>query len=280
MRATFPMRMLHRKGAGRKGLTLLELAATMVVASIVGGSAYYFLSAALNLFAQNYSLNLTNLKFRTAIDQVRTEIHRSTGAPVLVNASGTPVGGNGPAAGIRFERSAGGPYTLDAPAQASTKSILVQRKLPLPQPGQVIAIVNPVVRAPILSVEENPDGNTQLVRLHFAANFGTYANPSISTGVVAGKGIPLSLVANSYLIAQKTGREIQLRFYENGLSSTPKNLVELNAAESVNETPFQLVSTGGRTVASLDASVRVTDYMNRQRPFSNYLRVSTTFHNK
>jgi hypothetical protein len=33
-------------------------------------------------------------------------------------------------------------------------------------------------------------------------------------------------------------------------------------------------------VASLDASVRVTDYMNRQRPFSNYLRVSTTFHNK
>jgi len=255
-------------------MTLAEALVTMGIVVVVGLVAYAILNAGLILFAKSFSINQSHRVAREAMDRVRLEFYRSAGSGRLTDATGNLVAGDGPAAGLRFDRLVGGPYVLNANANANSSSLVIQRRLPLPAAGQTLLCGNPVVRAPIESIQPNGGSNAQTLNLQFAAQLGSFAQPAVSGGgILITRNTPVSVAETAYVLAQPAGGKVELRYFPSGLSGPSSLLAELDGAQAANATPFSAGVQPGNFAFAL--AVAVPDYSRRIQAFNRSLLIRT-----
>jgi hypothetical protein len=103
------------------GVTVIELMMYTVLAVVLSAVIYQSLRASSLLTTKNASLNRSHDSLRSAMDRMGNNIRTSRNLPSLLGASGDVVV-SGPAAGIRYDRMAGEPYTLDPVTTAGSIS--------------------------------------------------------------------------------------------------------------------------------------------------------------
>jgi hypothetical protein len=103
--------------------TLVELMVVTALTMIVGGIAYVILNTGMILFAKNTSTNVAHQQARMAMMQMERELHLAVSPAELVDEDGTPVGNDGPAAGMSFHVFAAGPFEVTARADSGQNKV-------------------------------------------------------------------------------------------------------------------------------------------------------------
>lgn len=109
--------------SAKRAYKLVELVFTVAIVSVLGLVLYSLLLTDTVLGAKNTAVNTAHQQARTAMLQMLQDLHGAVSLPYLVDQSGIPVSGAGPAAGIAFQqwgRDANGkevgPYQIIADA--------------------------------------------------------------------------------------------------------------------------------------------------------------------
>jgi len=148
---------------GRCGFALIELLISTTIIAITGGIIYNILYTGMTLFAKNTAINMAHQEARVAVLQMEQDLHGAVSIPQLTDATGTPIAGNGPAAGISFQLFAAGPFQITPSATATPSgglgylpspntSITVRVNGYTPSPNQRLIIPTHQIEADIASV--------------------------------------------------------------------------------------------------------------------------------
>lgn len=169
-----------------RGFTFVELLISSVVAGIALMGAYTFLNSALSLYAKNFSLNRSHYTGRVSLEKLTTKLYAAGAAPILVDAKGADVAGDGPAAGIRYCAPAtNGSYTIKNAVSSTDTTATIQTGtgLPRPRPSDILLIdagavvqTGTVVQVEISSVTQGPDASTLSATLRDAPGAAIPAN--------------------------------------------------------------------------------------------------------
>lgn len=134
------MRLASR--AHHRAFTLVELLVVTGLAVMIGGIAYTILNAGLILFTENTAMNVAHQQARMAMLQMQDEMHQAVSPTRLVDENGSPVSGDGPAAGISFMVFADGPFEVTADAADKQNKVTMDLKGYQAKAGQRLVIAN------------------------------------------------------------------------------------------------------------------------------------------
>ena len=101
--------------------TLVEILMSTAIMAIVGGILFTTLWHGTILFARNTAINIAHQQARVAVMKMEKDLHSCVSVPQLIAINRTPVGGNGPAAGIAFQHFAQGPFQVNPGFYANTQ---------------------------------------------------------------------------------------------------------------------------------------------------------------
>ncbi len=101
---------LHSRSS--RGITLVEMMVTTALIGVLGLVVFSLLNIGMVLGAKNTAVNTAHQQARTAMLQMAQDFHSAVSLPFLVDTSGNPVAGAGPAAGISFQEWTMGPYRI------------------------------------------------------------------------------------------------------------------------------------------------------------------------
>jgi type II secretory pathway pseudopilin PulG len=107
----------------RSAFTLVEIMVAGAILAIVGGMAFVILNTGMTLYAKNTSVNVAHQEARMAMILMERELHSAVSPVQLVDEDGSPVSGNGPAAGISFQVFSAGPFKVVSKANAGQNQI-------------------------------------------------------------------------------------------------------------------------------------------------------------
>jgi hypothetical protein len=144
------MRRIDRTGCGAGSLTELLLGlgiSAVAVALLLAG-----LGRVLDLYARDMGSLVAQEEGRSAITRFETEIRNSASAPLLIDAAGNPIAGEGPAPGLRFARLVGGPFPVHNNAGENSTNIRLRTGSFVPRVGDVLEVPTHGVRRVIDSV--------------------------------------------------------------------------------------------------------------------------------
>jgi type II secretory pathway pseudopilin PulG len=153
-----------------RGYKLVELVFTVAIVSVLGLVLYSLLVTDTVLGAKNTAVNTAHQQARTAMLQMMQDLHGAVSLPYLIDASGNPVSGAGPAAGIAFQQwgrdSNGkevGPYQLkkDANTGDNFVKVIIPATDLQPTVGQRLIIPMFQIEGDITAVS-GPNGDTKL----------------------------------------------------------------------------------------------------------------------
>lgn len=171
-----PYSSLRLRARERGAFTFIEILISSGVVAIAGAGVYLSLTAALNLFAKNTSVNVAHEQLLSAVARITTDVRASVATPTLLTASGAipPVlsahTGTGPAAGVVVQPMWRKPFyimphTATAPEPWSTSPPTGGRTTvldtggataPRPSPGQrIIFCENHLIEDNITAVAAN-----------------------------------------------------------------------------------------------------------------------------
>jgi type II secretory pathway pseudopilin PulG len=114
---------MRTNSRARSAFTLVEIMVAGAIMAVVGGMAFIVLNTGMVLFAKNTSVNVAHQEARMAMLQMERELHSAVSPVQLVDEDGSPVNGNGPAAGISFQVFADGPFQVVDKANAGQREI-------------------------------------------------------------------------------------------------------------------------------------------------------------
>lgn len=106
-----------------RGYTLIELGVASTVFSTVGLALCSLFNVSLVLGAKNVAMNTAHQQARTAMIQMLQDLHSAISLPYLVDTSGNPIAGIGPAAGIAFQEFSSGPHKINADVTTSQNQV-------------------------------------------------------------------------------------------------------------------------------------------------------------
>lgn len=109
----------------RSAFTLVEIMVAGAILTIVGGMAFVVLNTGMVLFAKNTSVNVAHQEARMAMIQMERELHSAVSPVQLVDENGSPVIGNGPAAGLSFQVFGAGPFRVVDKANSGQNQIMM-----------------------------------------------------------------------------------------------------------------------------------------------------------
>ncbi len=144
-----------------RGFKLIELVFTLVIVSVLGLVIYALLVTDTILGAKNTAVNTAHQQARVAMLQMMQDLHSAISLPYLIDSSGSPIAGAGPAAGIAFQEwgrdSTGkevGPYRVkkDAHIGDTTIHITIPATDAKPSVGQRIILPMYQIEADITKV--------------------------------------------------------------------------------------------------------------------------------
>jgi len=263
-----------KKSARKGGFTLIEASIAIGCLTLVGALCYYLLQAGTTLYAKGFSLNVSNLSLRYALDRMNVELSEATTTPELINVSlsGSTSGNilsnaSSPAEGVRFDKYLGEHYVIVNPGgtagtglsnatsfqvQISTNALASP---PVPQPNDVLLLNGITTRAVVSSssiVSSSNSVETLSVTVSPAVT-ASWLYPTVETAM---------LVHQEVFVVQGN----LLQFYP-----TMENVTSLNKASPVTLTT-DINSTGGTpfTTGSSVTYVSVNLIVSSQQ-YSNYL---------
>lgn len=254
------------------GFTLVELLVGTVVGAFVALGVFAFINTGSLLTARNLSVNLTSNSMRGALDRVEHLIQQSNSDPVLMNASGAAVAGNGPAAGVRFDLFQGGPVVINPGTTTLASTVTsftiryAQASSRAPSAGDVVLIDGfDTLRPRIANVTST---STPSVGMRDAA---VTLTSSLGTTVSASTALRAKLVRNVALCVVQTGGNRQLRYYTDMASTTNMNdatkykvITDQIATETaLDGTPFSLTTIASEPFVSLSLRVRANTFDRR-----------------
>jgi type II secretory pathway pseudopilin PulG len=114
---------MRTNSQARNAFTLVEIMVSGAILAIVGGMAFVVLNTGMGLYANNTSVNVAHQEARMAMVQMERELHSAVSPVQLVDEDGSPVNGNGPAAGLSFQVFAAGPFKVVSKASSGQKQI-------------------------------------------------------------------------------------------------------------------------------------------------------------
>jgi hypothetical protein len=265
-------RLRNRKSAG---VTVIELMMYTVLAVVLSAVIYQTLRASSLLTTKNASLNRSHDSLRSAMDRLGNNIRTSRNLPSLLGASGDVVV-SGPAAGIRYDRMAGEPYTLDPVTTAGSisstatsiniyRSVLGIAPPPLPTPNDVLLIDTPTgtARARVKTVTtQAPANGRQRISLTFHAAIG-----HVLTWTANQPQWAKLVRQEAFLVVRTTDGRNELRFYH---AFEPKPLLSDPAAYTVitdqlrteagDATPFEILDVNGERFVQANVQVQSRDH--------------------
>lgn len=259
----------------QSGFTLVEVMVAGALFALVGGIAYYIMTAGTVLYAKNYSINSSGGALRAGLDRINAEVSQATDMPQLVTLNGSggfttqaivagATAGIGPAAGIIFDKYLGGPYIMEGTGAATATTFSMKRS------------TNPRVIAPIPSADDVVliDGSDNRSRVSTASggvissqlqSISVTLKSGNSSGIawVAGDKKPATLVRRVAFII--VGNE--LRYYPTmegattyTTSATPYSVLTTDVGTSSGEaTPFSIVIKNTEPFLSLSFRVQNRD---------------------
>jgi hypothetical protein len=148
------------------GRTVIELIFTVALMAAVGLTVYALLSAGTILGAKNAAVNTAHQQARTAMLQMKQDLHSTVSLPQLVDANGAAITTGGPAAGISFQLWAIGPLKIanDASAGQNVVQVTVPGGTQAPVAGQRLIVPTHQIEQNITAVS-NPSGTTYALTL-------------------------------------------------------------------------------------------------------------------
>lgn len=269
---------------GNQGaFTLSEALVACGIIGVVGAIIFTALNIAMTLYAQNVSLNQTHVGELFSTERLLAKVAAAAEAPLLVDAAGAVVSGNGPAAGLRiFLPAASAPYAVPSSAGATATSFTITTTagLPAPEVGDKVKMPDLGFQGLITSVSASGS--------NYTVGFGTTVGGGFSPAKTAGTVIPAAskcfLLRPAAFIAVNAG----LRFYPRSMSVAQHGAPVFNNPASFDPVagllpigaatdclPFQYLDPARRAI-DVSLRVRAPGYGGRIRGFYTFQNVKTT----
>jgi Tfp pilus assembly protein PilW len=257
----------------RAGFTVVELLVGTVVGALVALGVFAFINTGSLLTARNLSVNLTSNSMRGALDRMEHLLQQSNSTPVLMDAAGAAVAGNGPAAGVRFDLFQGGPVVVN-PGTTTLANTAT---------GFTIRYAQASSRAPTVGDLVIFDTAPSTLRPRIAS-ITSVTTPSVGmrdsvitltsalgTTVTATTALRATIVRNVALAVVTAGGNRQLRYYTDMIGTASMSdatkytlITEQIATEmAADSTPFSLTTMGSRTFVGINLRVRANTFDRR-----------------
>lgn len=270
----------RKKDFRARGFTLSEVLISLGVFGVVSTILFSVLQAGSVLMAKGTGINLTHGQARMGSERLLNLIQSSVAPPVLVDSSLTPVSGNGPAAGITFQRLASGStYTTknDVTATATTLTLKRSGGMPAPQPGDILVMLGTdnatFLTTNVIGFQASITGVSQVSTNEFTISFGStvgsLCNPVATTGTVLPKDTKLFMLDKMACVANGT----ELRLLNN--ASTPSTyevlatLVAKSGETQLLPFKYDTTATPFRRWVDVDLRVESTTYNKRKLGTTN-----------
>ncbi len=263
-----------------RGFTLSEVMISLGVFGVVSTVLFSVLQAGSVLLAKGTGINVSHGQARMSSERLLNLIQSSVASPILVDSSLAPVSGNGPAAGITFQRLASGSTYANVNAVAATATTLVLRRtagMPTPEIGDVLVMLGTdnatFLTTNIIGFKASITGVSALngtdSTLTFGSSIGSFCNPVATTGTVLPASAKLFMLDKMACVANGT----QLRLLNN--ASTPSTyevlatLVPKTGETQLLPFKYDTTATPDRRWVDVDLRVESTTYNKRKLGTSN-----------
>ncbi|MEQ1861956.1 MAG: prepilin-type N-terminal cleavage/methylation domain-containing protein [Chthoniobacteraceae bacterium] len=239
-----------------RAFTLVELLVASGVVAVLGGVIVALINASMILYGQNVSTNRTLWDSVSSTEKLLFKVTAAAEVPVLVDAAGATVSGNGPAEGIRFfspKSSRAYAVPVAVPATAMSFTITKTAAQPAPQAGDKITMADLGFKGLISSVSASGSSYT----IWFASSVGSGFTPPTASGTVIPAGSKGFLLAPMAFISV----DAAFRHYPRAMSvvqdgaSAFNNQANFNRVAALlpvgaqtNAFPFQYPDAGRRLI--------------------------------
>jgi hypothetical protein len=206
---------------------------TSAVVAILGGVIVTLLTMGMTLYTQNVSISQTHFGGLVSVEQLLLKVAAAAEVPVLVDDTGAPLLGNGPAAGVRFYSLASSQaYPVPTAANATDTSFTITQSggRPAPEVGDKITMSDLGFAGVITSVAAAGSNYT----VGFVSSVGSGFMPTKTTGVAVPAGSKCFLLRPTAFISVNTA----LRYYPRAMS-----VADEGASAFGNEANFQTIAT-------------------------------------
>jgi hypothetical protein len=275
------------KSARKRGFTLLETAIAIGCLTLVGSLCYYLLQAGTTLYAKAFSLNVSNLSLRYALDRMNVEISEATSTPELINlGSGNVILSNAssPAQGVRFDKYLGEHYVIVNPGGSAGVGLSAAFTF------QVQISTNPLSSPPVPVVNDvlliNGISTRAVVR---SCSIVSSSNQVETLSVTVGTPVTVAWLYPTVKAAVLVHEEAfivqgqQLNFYQTmeGVSNVSNSsyITLTNNISSTGGSPFTTGSSASYvSVGLIVSSQQYSNYLAKKQSagqYNNYLTVST-----
>ncbi len=263
----------------KAGFTIAEIMVSVGIMGVVGTLLLSLVQASSVLLAKNVGINLSHTNARLGNEKLLSLVQSSVGAPILVDSSlNVAAGGNGPAAGIIFQRLAS-TFTYTAPnAVAATATSFTLRRtsntnpaMPAPQSGDVLFMIGKTLSSPYTvgfqaDISSVTTLNSTDFTVNFASSVGSLCDPPATSGNVLPASTKLFLLDKMACVA--VGTELRLL----GSVGAPTSYQVLAQLVPINGQttclPFSYTE-GSRRWVNVDLRVQSTEYSKRNLGTSN-----------
>ena len=146
--------------------TMIELLFAVALLGVFGLTIYSLLNVGTILGAKNAAVNTAHQQARTAMLQMKQDLHSTVSLPQLIDANGTVLTTGGPAAGISFQLWSIGPLQIanDSAVGSNVVQVKVPSGTPAPVAGERLIVPTHQIEEDITAVT-NPSGTTYALTL-------------------------------------------------------------------------------------------------------------------
>lgn len=212
--------------------TLLEVLISMATVVIAGGGIYAAVTASMNLWAKNTSVNVAHQQMLNAINHVSRDIHACISLPQLLNSDLSAATGSGPAAGISLQVIQAGPFNqTNSPGPGSTVLTIQTGTAYRPKVGQRYISEDYSLEEDITAVAVNGSSANR--------TDVTIATPTARSNT----GYGMVLIADRIAYVVVNG---ELRFYPRASDATTWSVITRGVTPST-ATPFGLAVNSSGT---------------------------------
>jgi hypothetical protein len=197
---------------------LVEVLVTSSLVAIMGGLVFLSLHAGVYLFGKNIAVNLPYQASRAAFDVLQRDLHGSTAAPRLLDASLAAVSGPGPAAGVALRSYAGGPCVVASDAASTSTLVEIKQTAGFaPRAGDMISFPAFRIERNIISVTSS--GTTWLLTLDAALGAALAGTASSNLVVFFTRRIGYVVVGDDLLRYSDLSQPSNFRLVSHGVTN-------------------------------------------------------------
>jgi prepilin-type N-terminal cleavage/methylation domain-containing protein len=263
-----------------RGFTLSEVMISLGVFGVVSTVLFSVLQAGSVLLAKGTGINMTHGQARMGSERLLNLVQSSVAPPILVDASLTPVSGNGPAAGITFLRLATTSTYANVNAVTAAATTLVLRRttgMPAPQAGDVLVMLGTdnatFLTTNIIGFQASITGVSAIngtdSTISFGSSIGSFCDPVATTGTVLPANAKLFMLDKMACVANGTDLRLLHNASAPGTFEVLATLVPKTGETQLLPFKYDTTATPDRRWVDVDLRVESTTYNKRKLGTTN-----------